>query len=196
MGVGIYFAQEAVFEFANRDWGPQALQLMMSSVDCNGASLGIAKDTGVTELKGLKGKRIGAVVGSPALTQNALGMLAFGGLTKDDVKIVEFASFGAMWKGMINNEVDAAFASTITGNTKEVETSPRGLVWPTLPHADQAAWDRLAKIAPFFTKHKATCGSAGLSAQAPKEMGTFPYPLYVAYEAQSADSICAMHTRR
>ena len=63
MGVGVYFAQEAVFEFATADWGPQALQVLLSSVDCNGTNLGIAKDTGVTEIKGLKGKRVGFVVG-------------------------------------------------------------------------------------------------------------------------------------
>jgi TRAP transporter TAXI family solute receptor len=187
MGVGTYFAQEGVLEFATRDWGPQALQLLLSSVDCNGANLGIAKDTGVTELKDLKGKRVGFVVGSPSLNQNALAALAFGGLTKDDVKIVEFAGFGAMWKGMINNDVDAAFASTITAQTKEVETSPRGLVWPVWSHSDKAAWDRVRKIAPFINPHVATCGSAGLSPQAPKQMGGFPYPIFVAYTSLPAD---------
>jgi TRAP transporter TAXI family solute receptor len=86
-----------------------------------------------------------------------------------------------MWKGMINNDVDAAFASTITAQTKEVETSPRGLVWPTWPHDDKAAWERVKKIAPFINPHVATCGSAGLSPQAPKEMGGFPYPIFTAY---------------
>ena len=52
----------------------------------------VANDTGVKEIKDLKGKRIGFVVGSPALNQNALAMLAFGGLTQNDVKVVEFAS--------------------------------------------------------------------------------------------------------
>lgn len=178
MGVGIYFAQEGVLEFAVKDWGPQPLMLLMSSVDCNGSALGIAKDVGVTDYKGLKGKRVGWVVGSPALNQNTLAMLAFGGLGKDDVKLVEFASFGAMWKGMLTNDIDAAYASTITSFTKEVETSPRGLVWPALPHSDTEGWSRLTRIGPFFTKHKATCGSAGLSPQTPKEMATFPYPLY------------------
>jgi TRAP transporter TAXI family solute receptor len=187
MGMGTYFAQEAVFEFATRDWGPQALQLLLSSVDCNGANLGIAKDTGATELKDLKGKRVGFVVGAPSLNQNALASLAFGGLTRDDVKIVEFSSFGAMWKGMINNDVDAAFASTITAQTKEVETSPRGLVWPTWSHSDKAAWERVQKIAPFISPHVATCGSAGLSAQAPKQMGGFPYPVFVAYASLPED---------
>jgi TRAP transporter TAXI family solute receptor len=188
MGVGTYFAQEAVFEFATRDWGPQALQLLLSSVDCNGTNLGIAKDTGVTELKDLKGKRVGFVVGAPSLNQNALASLAFAGLGRDDVKIVEFSSFGAMWKGMINNDVDAAFASTITAQTKEMETSPRGLVWPTWPHNDKAAWERVKKIAPFINPHVATCGSAGLSARAPKQMGGFPYPLFVAYASLPGDT--------
>ena len=37
MGSGSYFAQEGVFEFGAREWGPQALQLVLSTVDCNGA---------------------------------------------------------------------------------------------------------------------------------------------------------------
>ena len=82
MGIGTYFAQEGVFEFAVKEWGPQPLRLMLASTDCNAISLGVAKDTGVKEVKDLKGKRIGIVVGSPALNQNAYAVLAFGGLTK------------------------------------------------------------------------------------------------------------------
>ena len=70
MGVGIYYAQEGVLEFAVREWGPQPLMLILSSIDCNGSALGIAKDVGVSTYKDLKGKRVGWVVGSPALNQN------------------------------------------------------------------------------------------------------------------------------
>src|SRR5215467_12172282 len=90
MGSSTYFAQEGVFEFGAKEWGPQPLQLVLSSVDCNAGSLGVAKDTGVTEIKQLKGKRVGLVVGSPALNQNALAILAFGDLKQSDVKTVEF----------------------------------------------------------------------------------------------------------
>ena len=107
MGVGVYFAQEGVFEFATREWGPQPLQITLSSLDCNGLSLAVAGDTGVKTYADLKGKRIGFVVGSPALNQNALAMLAFANLTAKDVKIVEFSSNDAMWKGMMNNDTDA-----------------------------------------------------------------------------------------
>ena len=191
MGSGTYFAQEGVFEFGAREWGPQALQLVLSTVDCNGGSLGVARDTGVTEIKQLKGKRVGFVVGSPALNQNALAILAFGDLKQSDVKIVEFSSYGAMWKGLINNDTDAAFATTITGPAKEAETSPRGLIWPPLPHNDNAGWERVQKVGSFFFRHLATCG-AGISKEKPIELGTYPYPIFVVYGSQPADQVYAV----
>jgi TRAP transporter TAXI family solute receptor len=189
MGVGAYFAQEGVFEFGVGDWGPQALQLMLSSTSCNSLSLGVAKDTGVKEIKDLRGKRIGFVVGSPALNQNALAILAYGGLTRNDVKIVEFSSYGAMWKGLVNNEADAAFASTISGQAREVDASPRGLIWPEAPAADKAAWERVKKVGPYFYPHPATCGAGGLNKESPKDIPAYPYPVFVAYASQPVSLI-------
>jgi TRAP transporter TAXI family solute receptor len=191
MGSGTYFAQEGVFEFGAREWGPQPLQLVLSSVDCNAGSLGVARDTGVTEIKQLKGKRVGFVVGSPALNQNALAILAFGDLKQSDVKVVEFSSYGAMWKGLVNNDTDAAFATTITGPAKEAETSPRGIIWPPLPHNDKAGWARVQKVGSFFFPHVATCG-AGISPEKPIELGNYPYPIFVVYGSQSADQVYAI----
>ena len=191
MGSGSYFAQEGVFEFGAKEWGPQPVQVLLGTIDCNGATLGVAADTGVKELKDLRGKRVGFVVGSPALNQNALAILAYAGLTKADVKPVEFASYGAMWKGMVNNDVDAAFATTITGPAREVETSPRGIIWPPMPPEDKAAWERVKKVGAFFTPHVATCG-AGITADKPIQSATYPYPIFVTYGTQTADTIYAM----
>jgi TRAP transporter TAXI family solute receptor len=188
MGIGVYFAQEGVFEFAVKEWGPQELRLILASSDCNAISLGVAKDTGVKQVSDLKGKRVGMVVGSPALNQNAFAVLAFGGLTRNDVKLVEFSSYSAMWKGIINNEVDAAIASTISGQAKEAEASPRGLLYPPTPAADKAGWARLNKLGPYYAPHKATCG-VGMNAQNPVELPNYPYPILMAYPSQSADDI-------
>ena len=188
MGVGVYFAQEGVFEFATAQWGPQPLRLMLAATACNAVSLGVAKDTGVKEVKDLKGKRVGVVVGSPALNQNAFAVLAYGGLTKDDVKLVEFSSYGAMWKGIINNDVDAAIASTISGQAKEAEASPRGLVFPPAPAADKAAWARVNAVAPYYVPHTATCGP-GISAQNPVVLPSYPYPIFMAYASQPAELV-------
>ena len=188
MGAGVFFAQEGVFEFATKEWGPQAVQITLSSVDCNGLSLAAAGDAGVKALADLKGKRIGFVVGSPALNQNALAVLAFANLTAKDVKIVEFASNNAMWKGAVNNDVDALFGSTIAGPAKELETSPRGIVWPPLPHDDKAGWERMRKVGPFFTEHNATCGAA-ITKDKPVAMGAYPYPIFTVYANQSEDDV-------
>src|SRR6478672_670321 len=174
MGSGTYFAQEGVFEFGAREWGPQQLQLLLSSVDCNCGSLGVAADAGVKELKDLKGKRVGFVVGSPALNQNSLAVLAFAGLTQKDVKIVEFASYGAMWKGLINNDTDAAFGTTITGPAKDAE-----------------GWARMQKVGSFFFPQTATCG-AGISPDKPIELGNYPYPIFVAYASQAPEQVYAI----
>ena len=192
MGIGGYFAAEGVFEFAVKDWGPQPLRLMLSAASCNGITLNVAKDTGVKEVKDLKGKRLGIVVGSPALNQNAFAILAFGDLTPKDVKLVEFSSFGAMWKGMINNEVDAAIASTITGQVRELETSPRGVVMPQTPASDKAGWARLLKLGPYFYPHKTTCGAGGLSPSNPLELPAYPYPIFMAYAGEKPDLVYSM----
>ncbi len=191
MGIGIYFAQEGVFEFGVKEWGPQPLRVMLSVTDCNAVSLGVAKDVGVKEIKDLKGKRVGIVVGAPALNQNAYAVLAFAGLTKDDVKLVEFSGYGAMWKGMLNNEVDAAIASTISGQVKEVETSPRGVMYPSAPAADKEGWARLRKIGPYYYPHPTTCGP-GITKDNPVEIPSYPYPIFMAYASQPADLVYSL----
>lgn len=188
MGIGSYLAQEGVFEFAVKEWGPQPLGLMLASSSCNAISLGVAKDIGVKEVKDLRGKRIGMVVGAPSLNQNALAVLAFGGLTRNDVKLVEFSSYGAAWKGLINNEVDATTGSNISGQAKEAEASPRGLLYPPTPASDKDGWARLHKFGPYYVPHKSTCGVSA-SPQAPIELPNYPYPIFVAYASQSADII-------
>lgn len=192
MGIGGYFASEGVFEFAVKEWGPQPLRLMLSSTSCNAITLNVAKDTGVKEVKDVKGKRVGIVVGSPALNQNAYAILAFGNLTAKDVRLVEFSSFGAMWKGMINNEIDAAIASTITVQVRELETSPRGVVMPQTPASDKAGWERLQKLGPYFYPHKTTCGAGGLSPSHPLELPAYPYPIFMAYASENVDLVHSM----
>lgn len=188
MGIGGYFAQEGIFEFAAKDWGPQPIQMLLASTDCNNISVAVAKDTGVTQYKDLKGKRVGVVVGSPALNTNMAAILAFGGLTLSDVKTAEFASYGAMWKGVLNNEIDAGIASNISGQAKETESSPRGLIYPPMPHSDEAGWARVRKIGPYFAKHKSTCG-IGASPEKPLETSAYPYPIFIVYTSVADETV-------
>jgi len=105
------------------------------------------------------------------------------------VQKVEFPGYGAMWKGMVNNHVDAAIASTISGVTKELEVSPRGIVWPRTPHNDEAGWQRVWKVAPYYQKHMATEGTGGISKEKPYEGPNYPYPIVMAYDTLEAELV-------
>ncbi len=139
----------------------------------------------------MKGKRAGFVVGSPAVNQSMLALIAFGGYTQKEVKIVEFASYGAMMKGVVNKEIDLFFASTISGLAKEIESSPRGISWISMPASDKAGWARLQKIAPYFYPHKSTCG-AGCAKGQTIETSVYPYPIFMAYGTQDATTVYAL----
>jgi hypothetical protein len=93
-----------------------------------------------------------------------------------------------MWKGMVNNEVDAAIASTISGQVKEVESSPRGIVYPPTPAADKEGWARMHKFGPYYYPHKTTCG-AGIPPGGSVELPAYPYPIFLAYASQPTDIV-------
>ena len=189
---GSFMAQEGVFAFGGKRWGPQPVRVLMAN---NGGAInlavGVAADTGVTEYSQLKGKRVAWVKGAPALNVNVTAYLAFAGLTWDDVEKVEFGGFGDSWKGMVNGQVDAAFASTNSGKAYEMAASPRGLVWPPVPASDKEGWARMKAIAPFFTPNVAKVG-ANIDGGPGYEGAGYAYPVLVAMADQDEDLVYNM----
>jgi len=157
---GSFMAQEGVFDFGAENWGPQAVRVLLAN---NGGainlSVGVAGDLGIETYADLKGKRVAYIVGSPALNVNTEAYLAYGGLTWDDVERVDFGGFGASWTGLIEGQVDAAFASTNSGKAYEAEAGPRGLFWPPIDPENTEGFAAMQAIAPFFTINKATVGA-------------------------------------
>lgn len=190
-GVATYFAQEGVFQFAARAWGPQPLRLLITSNGKSNQALAVAADSGVERFADLEGRRVAWVRGAPALNVSTEAFLACGGLGWDDVERVEFPGYGAMWNGIVAGQVDAAYATTVSGPTRKLEASPRGIDWPPVPHDDEACWRRLKSVAPYFTPHMATRG-AGISEENPHEGATYPYPLLIAMADRDADLVYAM----
>ena len=177
-GVATYFAQEGVFQFADPRWGPLPLRLVMMSYGDSNQALAVAGDLGIKSYADLRGKRVPYVRGAPALNIPTEAFLACGGLTWDDVERVDFPGYNAMWTGVVNGQVDAAYATTVSGPTRKLEASPRGIFWPPAPHKDSDCWDAINKVVPFFTPHMATRGAAISSAQ-PHEGATYPYPMLI-----------------
>ena len=191
-GVGAsYLAQEGVLDFGAKTWGPQEVRVLMTSNADSNLTVGVAADLGIKTFADLRGKRVAYILGSPSLNENVTAILSFANLTWDDVKKVEFPGFGQSWDGIINNQVDAAFATTTSGKAYQLEASPRGIFWPPLPHNDKEGWKRLQDKAPFFAPNVATEG-AGLSKENPNEGAAYPYPILISYADQNADLVYNM----
>jgi hypothetical protein len=62
------------------------------------------------------------------------------------------------------------------------------LYYPVMPHSDAAAWARVAKVGPYFARHKATCGISA-SKDAPLETSSYPYPIFLLYASQPDDVV-------
>ncbi len=189
---GSFMAQEGVFAFGKKSWGPQSVRVLLAN---NGGAInlavGVAGDIGVTEYADLKGKRVAWVKGAPALNVNVTAYLAYAGLTWDDVTKVEFGGFGDSWKGLINDQVDAVFASTNSGKAYEAAASPRGLIWPKIHHDDKEGIARMQAIAPFFQPNMAKVG-ANIDGGPPYEGAGYSYPVLVAMADQDDDLVYNM----
>jgi TRAP transporter TAXI family solute receptor len=183
---GSYLAQEGVYEFGARDWGPQAVRSLILNNSDALLTIVTAKDANIVNAADFKGKRVAWVIGAPSLNQNITALLAFANLTWNDVKKVEFGGFGQAMEGIIANQVDAAFSSTISGQAYKIASSPRGIRYPVFAHSDKQGWARVNKIAPFFVPAFGTEG-ADLSPEKKAEAATYPYPVLMTMAATEAD---------
>lgn len=188
---GSYLAQEGVFEFGVRDWGPQPVRSLLLNNSDALLTIVTAKDANIRTMADLKGKRVAWVVGAPSLNQNITAMLASANLTWDDVKKVEFGGFGQAMDGIVNNQVDAAWSSSISGYAYKIASSPRGLAYPVVPHNDKSVWERIHKTAPFFVPAWGTEG-ANLSPENKVEAATYPYPVLMTMAGVDEDLVYQM----
>ena len=192
---GSFMAQEGVFQFGAKSWGPQPVRILAAN---NGGKVGLAlavaaeacEKAGKPGCEGftyadLKGMRVAWVKGAPALNVNNQAYLAYGGLTWDDVEKVEFGGFGASWKGMIDGSVDAAFASTNSGRAYEAESGPRGVFWPKVDPSNSEGLARMQEIAPFFSPITAVVG-AGIDGTPGIATAGYAYPVLMTMDQQDA----------
>jgi TRAP transporter TAXI family solute receptor len=192
LGSGSFLSQEGVLDFANTDWGPQPIRILGAAWgDFNTGNVAAAGDAGIKTVFDLKGKRVAWVAGAPALNSNMEAFLACANLTWKDVKKVDFPSWGASARAVVEGQADAYIASTNSGLVYELAASPRKYVAATVPSPkeDPECWKRLKKVAPYFEYNEASVGAGGISKENPHKGGTYGYPIVSTYASQSADLV-------
>ncbi len=198
---GSFMAQEGVFQFGAKNWGPQPVRVLAAN---NGGTVGLSlavaaeacEKAGKPGCEGftyadLKGMRVSVVKGAPSLNTNNEAYLAYGGLTWDDVEVVEFGGFGDSWKGMIDGSTDAAFASTNSGRAYEAASGPRGVYWPPIDPDNTEALERMQSVAPFFSPMLATVGAEIDGTDGVRTAG-YAYPVLMTYESQEEELVYNM----
>ncbi|MZR31416.1 TAXI family TRAP transporter solute-binding subunit [Sneathiella litorea] len=191
-GAGTFYASEGVFNFAAPSWGPQKVQVLMTSTSNAGLLQAATVESGVKSLAELKGKPVGVVRSSPAVTIATEAYLAFAGLTFDDVEVVEFGGYGAMWKAMETGQIVSAFGSTVTGPAKKLEATPKGIYWLETPAADKEGWKRLQKVAPYIVPHTITLGTGNITKETPMDGAAYPYPILITRADQDPELVYSM----
>lgn len=193
VGFGAYFVQEGILEFANRAWGPQPVRLMIQVPPVNSAPCGIMVrgDSGLKVPSDLKGKRIALVSGAPAINIVTEAVLAFGGLTLDDVQTVDFPSYSRAATGVIDGSVDAAQVSNTAPISYEAEASIHGVGWIATDPNDKEGWARLNEVMPALFPIKATTGG-GISEEKPVWNQCQMYPVVITWASKDEETVYMM----
>lgn len=189
-GIASYFGQEGVFMFADDSWGPIKLFNLFNNIGRNGQVAAMANDVGIKSYADLKGKRVAWVKGAPALQVNMLAALAYGDLTLQDVEVLQMPGWGQSIQALIDGQVDAAVASTISSALNQLAASPRGVFYSAMPHNDEEAWARAKKVAPYWNKSivsNAIDGENNTTGKMPFEAANYPYPIFVSMDSVDDD---------
>lgn len=173
-----YFAAEGLYDFATPEWGPQDLRTTLGRQ--NSLSIVTTKKSGIAKLSDVKGKRFAIARANLSVNSKVEPILALAGLTWKDLELVEFPSYAATLKALIEGKADCAGAAPSTTILRELEASPNGIGWIALDPNDKAGWERVQKAVPFVEPFKENYG-AGLSDANPAWMLGYRYPMLTVY---------------
>ncbi|WP_082828809.1 TAXI family TRAP transporter solute-binding subunit [Tistrella mobilis] len=174
----LYFATEGLYDFAAREWGPQDLRVVAGRPSTFG--LAAAADAGIATIEDLRGKRVPRIKANPSINIKVEAIMAFGGLTWDDVQVVDMPSYGAALRALVDGDVDAAGSTPTAATLYELESSPRGLSWVPMPPDNDRGWAAIRSVASFFAPAMATQG-AGISPERPAQIFSVRYPMITVY---------------
>jgi len=191
LGNEAFFSSEATFDFAAKQWGPQDVRVLMGRPSPLGMATSRCDDHNVRTIADLKGLKIGYVKGNPSVNVKNDALLAFAGLTRDDVEAVWFGGWGQQLPAILAGQIDVMSNVPTSGQVRQIEASPGGLCWPEMPASDTEGWKRTQAVAGFLKPVKAIAG-AGLSEESPKELAGYRYPILTTYAKTSDDEVYAL----
>lgn len=183
-----FFIGEGTYDFATPNWGPRQLRAVAGRPA--GITLIAAGDAGIDSVADAAGKRIAFVAGNPSVNVKCEAILAFGGLTLDDVEVITFPTYSAAMSSMTRNESDATCTTPTTSQLYELAESPRGIHYAPLEADNDQGWEQLLKVLPIMSPSDEDV-AAGLPEGEIAKMAAYRYPVITTTSEKSADEVYA-----
>lgn len=138
-------------QFANHEWGPQTVGMLTYNYQC---PFGIVVRGGsdIKTMADLRGKKAASYVGNPSWSNGLDSCLAFAGLTRDDIQVLDIGSYTACARAVGEGKVDFTYNSPISTVSHEIAASPQGTRYLPMPLDDKEGWARFNEVAFFLTK--------------------------------------------
>lgn len=143
-GDAYIYAFEADYDFAVPDWGPQDVQVTWAPTAPH--SLLVAADSGIETAADLKGKKVPRATANPSVQNKTEALLAYGGLTWDDVEPVDI-SYGDQADGLQNGQIDAVYQQVYGSSLFELEAT-MDVQWIDLSETEGEKADAAEEVAP------------------------------------------------
>lgn len=144
LGDEYIYAFEAVNEFANEQWGPQDTRVVWAPLSPH-SFLSRTAD-GIESPADLKGKTIPKITANPSVNLKFDAFLAAGGLTRDDVNVVEMA-YGEQPDALQQGRIDTLYHQVYGANLYEL-ASEMDVSWISLDPDDEEAEKAVTDLSP------------------------------------------------
>lgn len=138
------FSFEGDFDFATEEWGPQDINVVWAPVAPHG--LMVRDDSDIKTFEDLKGKKFPQITANPSVNNKLEAFLAYGGLTWDDVDVVEVGYSdqpGALQAG----KIDVLFQQVYGSSLYELE-SAFPVRWLSMDDTSEEKVQAVEEIAP------------------------------------------------
>lgn len=156
-----YFDQlDAVEGYASRKGGPSDNRVANVNMVTPWGYM-VRGDSAIKSIKDIKkGTRVTFYSGSSFIAAGMDALLAYAGLTRDDVELVEVGSYGANTNIVVEGRADVTFTSPISGPSYQAEAAPNGIRWLEIPPPSEnpEAYKRYRAIQPGYTLQKTVSG--------------------------------------
>ncbi|MBX9973616.1 TAXI family TRAP transporter solute-binding subunit [Cytobacillus firmus] len=158
LGDEIQFSFEGIKEFTDQDWGPQDVRAYWAPISQFGFA--VREDSDIKSIADLKGKKIPMITGNASVNIKNEAILAFAGLSLDDVEIVNLTSYAGQGDALIQGQIDVAGINPTASSMFEAD-SMGGIRWLEMDPDDSEGWKRVEETASWLIPYT-TDGGAGM----------------------------------